>query len=59
MRRGICAECASTATFYANIMMNRVSGKPSHESMFGVKFKKLRNLKRFGEMVVVTTRKKI
>jgi hypothetical protein len=27
--------------------------------MFGAKFKKLRNLKRFGEIVVVTTTKKI
>jgi hypothetical protein len=28
-------------------------GKPPDESILGVKFKKLRNLKRFGEMVVL------
>jgi hypothetical protein len=59
MRCGIWAEYASTAIFYANILLNRESGKPPHESMFGVTFKKLSNLKIFGEMFVVTTRKNI
>jgi hypothetical protein len=39
--------------------VNRESGKPSHEPMFAVELKKLRNLKTFGEMVVVTIKKKI
>jgi hypothetical protein len=52
MRRGIWA---STATFYANILVNRESGK----SMFGVKVEKLSNLKIFDEIVAVTTKKKI
>jgi hypothetical protein len=59
MRRSIWVECASTVRYYANILVNRESGKPPQESMFGVKFKKLTNLKIFGETVVVTIRKKI
>jgi hypothetical protein len=31
IRRGIWAECASTVTFYANILVNHESGKPNHE----------------------------
>jgi hypothetical protein len=58
MRRGIWAESASTATFYANILVNRETGKLSHESIFGDEFNKLNNLKRFGEMVVVVTKKR-
>jgi hypothetical protein len=57
MRRGFWAECTSTAEFNANILVNLDSGKPPHELMFGVKISKLRNLKRFGEMVVVITKK--
>jgi hypothetical protein len=41
------------ATFHAN------SGIQPHEPMFGVQFKKLNKLKRFGEIVLVTTKKKI
>jgi hypothetical protein len=37
------------ATFYANILVNRESRKPSYQSIFTVKLKKLRNFKRFGE----------
>jgi hypothetical protein len=57
MRLGIWAECASTTTFYANILVNRESEKPPQESMFGVKFKKFSDLKRFGEIVVAITKK--
>jgi hypothetical protein len=53
------AECVSTATFYINILVNHESGKLPHESIFGVKFKNLSNLKELGEMIVVTTKKKI
>jgi hypothetical protein len=59
MRRGIWEECASMAIFYTNILVNDESRKPPHKSMFGVKFDKLSNLKRFGEMVVFTSKKKI
>jgi hypothetical protein len=59
MRRGIWAECASTATFYANILVNHNFGKPPFQSMLGMKIKWLNNLKRFGEMIVVNTKKKI
>jgi hypothetical protein len=55
MRSGICIECASMATFYANNLVNRESRKLPHESMF----KKLSKFKIFSEMVVVTTKKKI
>jgi hypothetical protein len=59
MRRGIWAECASTSMFYGIILLNPDSTKSAHESMFGVKFKKLRNLIRFVEMVMVTAKKNI
>jgi hypothetical protein len=59
VRRGIWVECAYTATFYANILVNRESGEPPHISIFGVKFKKLRKLKRYGDMIVITTKKRI
>jgi hypothetical protein len=59
MRCNIGEECASTVTFYADISVNLVSGKSTHKSMFGVKFKKLSNLKRFGEMFVGISKKRI
>jgi hypothetical protein len=59
MRCGIWEECDSMATFYVSILMNLESGKPPHESMFGMKFKNLSNLKRSDEMIVVTTKKKM
>jgi hypothetical protein len=40
------------------IWVTRESGKPTQELMIGVKVKKLSNLKRFGEMVVIATNKK-
>jgi hypothetical protein len=58
MRYSILAECASTTIFYAN-MVNCNSGKTTHKLMFGVKFNKLRDLKRFGDMVVVNTNKRV
>jgi hypothetical protein len=59
MRSGIWAKCASTAVFCAKILVNCESGKSPHESKFRVKFKKLRNSKRFGEIIVVVTKNKI
>jgi hypothetical protein len=34
MRRVIWVECTSMATFHDNILVDRDSGKPPHESMF-------------------------
>jgi hypothetical protein len=56
---GIWAEYTLTATFYGNILVNLECQNLPHESIFGAKFEKLNNLKRFGEMVVVITEKKI
>jgi hypothetical protein len=39
--------------------LKKLSIKSLHESMFEVIFKRLNNLKRFGEMVVVTLKKTI
>jgi hypothetical protein len=39
--------------------VNLESRKLPHKSMLGVKFKKLSSLKRFGGIVMVTTKKKI
>jgi hypothetical protein len=48
---GLWAECASTATHYANLI--------TIDLMFKKKAKGLRNLKIFGEMCVATTKNKI
>jgi hypothetical protein len=57
-RRRMWAEYASTARFYGHILANRESGKPPHESMFGVKFKKLNDLASFGSTAVISTTNK-
>jgi ubiquinone/menaquinone biosynthesis C-methylase UbiE len=44
MRRGFRAEYASSTTFYANILVNCESGKPPHESMFGVGVEQFENI---------------
>jgi hypothetical protein len=48
---------------YGNILHQYLvkleSGKTPHKLMFGLKFKKLRRLKRFGGMVVATKNKKM
>jgi hypothetical protein len=59
MRLRIYAGCASTVTFHANILVNCESGKPTHKSMLKFEFKRLNNLRSFGEIVVVTTMNKI
>jgi len=58
-RKGLWAECASTATFYENIIVNKEKKKSPFELMFKSKGKELKSLKRFGEMCVVTTKAKI
>ena len=59
VRSGIWAECASTATFYSNVLLTNGKSKSPHELMFGVKSHCLNNLRLFGEMGVVTTKDKL
>jgi hypothetical protein len=56
---GLWAECASTATYYDNLIINKNKKKSPIDSMFKSRAKGLMNLKRFGEMCVVTTKNKI
>ena len=58
---GLWAECASTASFYEDIIVNKGKKKPPIELMlmFNQKVKELRNFKRSGEMCVATTIDKI
>jgi hypothetical protein len=55
-RDGLWAECASTATNYDNLMINKDNKKSPIELMFKNRAKGLRELKRFGEMCIATTR---
>jgi hypothetical protein len=52
-------ECAITATYYDNLIINKDKKKSPIELMFKKKTKELRNHKRFGEMCVATTKNKI
>jgi hypothetical protein len=56
---GLWAECASTATYYENIIINKDKKRSPIELMFNEKVKGLRRFKRFGEMCVETTKVKI
>jgi hypothetical protein len=58
-RDGLRAECASTATYYDNVIINKDKKKSPIELMFKNRAKGVRNLKRFGEMCVVATKNKI
>jgi hypothetical protein len=58
-RDGFWAEYASTASFYNNLTINKDKKKSPIESMFKNRVKGIRNLKRFGEMCVATTKNKI
>jgi hypothetical protein len=58
-RDELWVECASTATYYDNLMINKDKKKSPIELMFKNRAKGLRNLKRFGEMCVATTKNKI
>jgi hypothetical protein len=54
-----CAECASTATFYDNIIVKNSHHKSPLELMFNEKAKELKNLRKFGEVCVAATKSKI
>jgi hypothetical protein len=56
---GLWAECASTITYYDNLIINKDKKKSPIELMFKSRAKGLMNLKRFGEMCMVTTKNKI
>jgi hypothetical protein len=56
---GLKAECASTATYYDNLIISKYKKKSPIELMFKSRAKGLRNLKRFDEMYVATTKNKI
>jgi hypothetical protein len=58
-RKGLWAECASTATFYDNIIVKNSHHKSQLELMFEVKAKELNNLRKFGEICVAATKSKI
>jgi hypothetical protein len=58
-RDGLWAECASTATYYDNLIINKDKKKSPIELMLKSRAKGLMNLKRFGEMCVATTKSKI
>jgi hypothetical protein len=57
--QGLWAECASTATFYDNIIVTNSLHKSSLELMFNEKSKELNNLRKFGEVCVAATKSKI
>jgi hypothetical protein len=58
-RDGLWAECASTAIYYDNSIINKDKKKSPIELMFKNRAKGLSNLRRFGEMCVATTKNKI
>ena len=58
-RNGLWAECAATATYYENIIVNKDKRKSPIELMFHEKVRGLKRFKRFGEMCVATTKDKI
>ena len=59
IRHGLWAECASTASFYENRILNKATHQSPLQLMFKTQFKGFKNLKTFGEMCVVTTKKSI
>jgi hypothetical protein len=58
-RDGLWAECASTATYYDNLIINKDKKKSPIELMFISRAKGFMNIKRFGEMCVATTKNKV
>jgi hypothetical protein len=58
-RKGLWAECASTATFYDNIIVKTNQNKSPLELMFKEKAKESNNLRKFGEVCVAATKNKI
>jgi hypothetical protein len=59
IRDGLWAECASTASFYENRIVNTTTQQSPLQLMYNKHFKGHNNLKTFGEMCVVTTKKAI
>jgi hypothetical protein len=57
--KGLWAECASTATFYDNIIVKTSQNESPLELMFKVKAKELNSLRKFGEVCVAATTSKI
>jgi hypothetical protein len=57
-RKGLWAECASTTTYFDNLI-NTYMKKSPIELMFKNRAKGLRNLRRLGEICVATTKNKI
>ena len=57
--KGLWAECASTATFYDNIIVKNSQNKSPLELMFKEKAKELNKLQKFGEVCVAATKNKI
>jgi hypothetical protein len=58
-RDGLWAECASTAAYHDNLIIKKDKTKSPIALIFKNRAKGLMNLKRFGEMCVVTTKNKI
>jgi hypothetical protein len=58
-RNGLWAECASTATFYDNIIVKSSQGKSPLEIMFKEMTKEMNNLRKFGAVCVAVTKNKI
>jgi len=59
LRHGLWAECASTACFYENRIINKEKFRSPLQLMFKQSLKGLNNLRPFGDMYVVTTKNKI
>ena len=59
LRHGLWAECASTASFYENRIVNKTTQQSPLQLMYNKQFKGSKNLKTFGEICVVTTKKAI
>jgi hypothetical protein len=59
IRHGLWAECASTASFYENRIINKSTQQSPLQLMFKTQFEGFNNIKTFGEMCVVKTKKSI
>ena len=56
---GLWAECASTATYYENLIVDNEHRKDPYSLMFNQPLKRPVKLRKFGEMCVITTKDKI
>jgi hypothetical protein len=55
-RKGLWAECASTATFHDNIIVKKSHNKSPLEPMFKENAKELNNLQKFDEVCNAATK---